>query len=63
MEKDAINNKHIFEMAQEMLGVEYLHSDLKIMLRRANQLVNNAGGSLRSRQIVAAIIVSWEGRK
>lgn len=54
--------KQIFEMAEEMLGVDFLAEDLKVMLRRAEQLANNLGGHIRSRQVIASIIVSWEGK-
>lgn len=55
--------KEIFETAEEMLGVDFLNEDLKIMLRRAEQLANNCGGHIRSRQIIASIIVFWENQK
>lgn len=53
-----------FEMAREMLGVDVLDDRLFKRIARAIELIDNVcgdiGGTLRSRQSVACIIVAWE---
>ena len=42
------------------VGSGQLHYDLYNTISRATELVSQAGGELRSRQAIAAIIASWE---
>jgi hypothetical protein len=48
------------EMARRMLGEEVIPSGLCRALDRAEGMIRACGGSLISRQAVAAIIAAWE---
>lgn len=58
-------NRDVEQIAAEMLcpgNGWYMNLNYKLSnaLRRASELVKNADGELRSRQVIAALIVSWE---
>lgn len=55
----------IIETAKQMLGLgshDCLDDELQEMLIRADSLVNKCSGTIRSRQVIASIIVFWENQ-
>ena len=53
----------IFRTTKEMLGLndhDLIDIDLQEMLEEAELLSNKCGGNIRSRQIIASIIVFWK---